>query len=72
MFNIYACFYEDMTKRCQNLISLGSHCGKTVVGVYSSRLCFVRTVSATWHGLAFYLCAINMTVNPKDVMTYEV
>ena len=36
------CFYQDMTKRCQNLVSLGSYYGKTVLDVYSSPLCFVR------------------------------
>ena len=71
------CFYQDMTKRCQNLVSLGSYYGKTVLDVYSSPLCFVRyfrnqTISATRNGLVFYVCTINMTDNRKNLMTYEV
>ena len=77
VFTIYMCFYQDMTKRCQNLVSLGSYYGKTVLDVYSSPLCFVRyfrnqTISATRNGLVFYVCTINMTDNRKNLMTYEV
>ena len=34
MFTICVCLYEKMTKRCLNIIYLGSHFGKTVVNVY--------------------------------------
>ena len=33
MFTICVSLYEDMTKRCQNIIYLGSHFGKTEVNV---------------------------------------
>ena len=74
---IYVCFYVDMKERCQKSNfyrePLWYSNGKFIVFPF---VCFhavdIKTILATKHGLARYVCTTNLTNNPKNVTTYEV